>query len=107
MDRLKILAEEVQKYAVAGFNLKTFYLCNLAEQVYAVVIIDSPLRKWPPALMILARAEQDYIIIEADITDKPLVEALIARGLSRESLILAYAGESLPFSEAESELAPA
>jgi hypothetical protein len=35
----------------------------------------------------------DQIIIERDINNKPLVDALVQNGIPREQIILAYAGE--------------
>ncbi|GIK67262.1 MAG: hypothetical protein BroJett018_50560 [Chloroflexota bacterium] len=44
----------------------------------------------------MARIKGDYIIIEDDRTDKPLVKRLVAAGIPRERIILAYANEPLP-----------
>lgn len=42
----------------------------------------------------------DKIIIEEDGTDKPLVDALLQRGVPRDQIILAYRGEQAPELEA-------
>jgi hypothetical protein len=39
----------------------------------------------------------DYVVIEEDSTDKPLVDALMVNGdVPREKIVLAYRGEVLP-----------
>jgi hypothetical protein len=97
MDQLEqILKEEVFKYAGGGFNLKMFPLANADQKVYAVNIIDAPLRKMGAGVVVLARIIEDFIIVEEDNTTKPLVEALMQRGIPRKQIILAYAGEGLP-----------
>lgn len=36
----------------------------------------------------------DKVIIERDVNDRPLVDVLIAAGIPRDRIVLAYAGES-------------
>ena len=43
---------------------------------------------------LVARILEGHIVIEHDINDKPLVDALLAAGVPRQQNILAYAGES-------------
>lgn len=42
---------------------------------------------------ILARIVGQRVIIERDVTNKPLVDALMQAGVPREQIVLAYAGE--------------
>jgi hypothetical protein len=44
---------------------------------------------------LIVRLEGDHIIIERDINDKVLVDALVQAGIPRQQIILAYAGEAL------------
>lgn len=47
--------------------------------------------------VVLARVVGDYVVIDQDTTDKPLVDALMINGgIPRERIILACAGETLP-----------
>jgi sulfur carrier protein ThiS len=39
------------------------------------------------------------VIIEYDGTDKPLLDALLQRGIPREQIVLAYQGEPIPDAE--------
>ena len=43
---------------------------------------------------LVARLMDDRIIIERNVNDKPLVDALLQAGLPRGQIVLAYAGES-------------
>jgi len=97
MDRLgEIVKQVVFEYAGGGFNLKTFPLMNDEQQVYAVNIVDTPKRKRPAGVMVLARIIDNHVIVEEDTTDRPLVDALVQAGIPREQIVLAYAGEAIP-----------
>jgi len=49
---------------------------------------------------LVARVAGDRIIVERDVNDKPLVDALVQAGVPRRSIVLAYAGESVTDSSA-------
>jgi hypothetical protein len=42
---------------------------------------------------LIVRVVGDRIIIERDVNDKPLVDALLQANISRQQIVLAYAGE--------------
>ncbi|MDX2140626.1 MAG: element excision factor XisI family protein [Chloroflexota bacterium] len=42
------------------------------------------------------QTDHDSVVIERDMNDKPLVDALVQAGVPREKIILAYAGEAMP-----------
>jgi len=44
---------------------------------------------------LVARIKNNHIIIEYDVNDKPLVDALIQAGVPRKQIVLAYAGENV------------
>jgi hypothetical protein len=60
-----------------------------------VNIIDTPVRKRKAGVVEIVRVDEDRVIIEEDLTDRPLVDALVAAGVPREKIVLAYAGESV------------
>jgi hypothetical protein len=86
----------IEEYAGGGVNLKTFPMMNDEEQAYAVLIVDTPLHKKEADILIFARLVGDYVVIEANTTDHPLEDVLVYKGLPRERIICAYAGEPLP-----------
>lgn len=91
-----VVKEAVFEYAGGGFNLKTFPVMSEDGQAFAVLIADTPVRKRDADILVFARIEHDFVIIEADSTDYPLVDVLIDKGIAREKIICAYAGEPLP-----------
>ncbi len=42
---------------------------------------------------LVVRIVDNHIVIDRDVNDKPLYEALVSAGIPREQIILAYAGE--------------
>lgn len=44
---------------------------------------------------LIVRIAGGRIIIERDVNDKPLVDALLQAGVARQQIVLAYAGESV------------
>lgn len=97
MDKLKqILKAEVKKYAGAGVNCYLFPFLDDENQHYAVNAVDYPTRTQTAGVVVMARLVNDKIIIEEDLADKKLVDALIQQGIPREQIVLAYAGEAQP-----------
>lgn len=89
-----VVKEVVFSYASGGLNLHTYALSNEQEGIYAVNVVDWPERLRPASVVVLARLEGDNVIIEEDLTDRPLVEALVRAGIERERIVLKYAEES-------------
>jgi len=93
-----IVREEVTEYASDGVggNIRLFPVCDDTRQIYAVNAVDYPRYKEMPDVVVMARIVGDKVVIEHDGTDKPLVQALLQRGIPREQIVLAYAGEPVP-----------
>lgn len=99
MDSLnEIVREEVRKYAAQGRggNILLFSILDEAHQTYAVNAVDYPTRKQVAGVVVLARIVGDQVVIEEDATDRPLVDALMQRGIPRSQIVLAYEGEPIP-----------
>lgn len=93
MDSLKTISrEEVEKYEAGGrgVNILLFALLDDDRNVYAVNAVDYPSRKEIAGVVVLARLAGDKIVVEEDMTDKKLVDALLQRGVKREQIVLAY-----------------
>lgn len=102
MDTLKsIVREEVAKYSGSGRGANIILFPSLDDEngVYNVVAIDYPIRNDIALVIVFARIVGNKVVIEEDTTDKPLVDALIQRGIPREQIILAYTGEPIPDAE--------
>lgn len=93
-----IVREEVEKYAAGGRggNIILFPQMDDKRQTYTLNVVDYPTRKDTAGVVVLAWIAGDKIVIEEDATDKPLVDALLQRGIPREQIVLAYAGEPIP-----------
>ena len=95
MDTLKeIVRRSVFWYAGGGHHLEMYRLSSPDEQVFAVSAVTTS-GEYPAAIVVQARLAGDTIIIDADNTDRPLVERLMAEGIPREKIIRAYAGEAV------------
>jgi len=86
--------EVVFSYASGGLNLRTFALSNEEQGVYSVNVIDWPEHHRSAAVVVLARVEGEQVIVEEDLTNRPLVDALVAAGVPREQIVLKYAEPS-------------
>jgi len=97
----EIVREEVTKYAGGGrgANIILFPLLDDVHQTYAVNAVDYPTRNDVAGVVVLARIVGDKVVIEEDTTDKKLVDALLQRGIPRDKIVLAYAGEPIPDAE--------
>lgn len=90
-----ILKREMAWYAGRDVDIHLHLLSNELDRVYAVNRVI-PSRRWPTEVVVMAHVTGDYIVIDDDRTDKPLVDRLVAAGVPRSKIILAYGGEPLP-----------
>lgn len=101
MDQIEqILRDTISWYSSGGgINNRAFNLSQPEKQAYAVNVFDAPIHKFPAAIVVMAHIEDDFIVIDADNTDRPLVDKLVEAGIPREKIILAYVGEPIPAAE--------
>lgn len=93
----EIVYEIVQQYAVKGLNSDAHLLVS-PDGVWLTVIdvaLDANHQRFT-ATSLVVQLRDDYVIIEHDDNNKPLVDALIQAGIERHKIILAYAGEIIP-----------
>ena len=96
MEELKtILKKTLQDYAGEGLNSYTHLMSNAEDTAFAVIASASIRGKPIVNTGILAQIEGDTIIIERDMNDKQVVDALVQNGVPREKIVLAYIGETL------------
>jgi len=91
-----IVRQEVEKYEGAAFNSRIIPVYDDLHRTYMIVSVGEPATKNPAIPIVMARVDGDRVIIEADNTDKPLIEALLQAGVPRDKIILAYMDEPLP-----------
>ena len=95
MDTLRhVLTEVMSGYAGRDLNGESFLTHNDDQTVLSVISIGTVREQHFAVASLVARVEEGRVIIEQDINDKPLVDALIVAGVPRSRIVLAYAGES-------------
>lgn len=92
----EILLDELQGYTGKGLNDFAYLTANEAEQIYTFVDIAQVRDKRLVGTVLVARLAGDQVVIELDRHDKPLVDALLARGVPESQIVLAYRGDALP-----------
>ena len=92
----QILLEEMNQYTGKGLNDDAYLTRNDAEQFYTVVVIATIRDKRIVSTVLVARIVGQQIIIEVDRHDKELVDALRARDIPQDQLVLAYRGDAVP-----------
>jgi len=92
----QILTEEMQKYAGEGLNAYSYLTENEVENLYTVVDIANVRGKRIIGTVLVARLSDEKIVIELDHNNKLLVDALIARGVPEDQLVLAYLDTTMP-----------
>jgi hypothetical protein len=98
IDITGIVQREVEDYAGPGFDIELYAVSDHPRQIYTVLVIpeyDSR-KKIDSGIVVMARVVGNVVIIDEDITDRPLFKELMRAGIPREQIILAYAGESSP-----------
>ncbi|MBA3874115.1 MAG: XisI protein [Anaerolineae bacterium] len=94
---IHIVQYEVDDYAKGTtFGGITYPISDAERQTYSVIIVPDVPRKYKAGVVVVARVLNDKVIIDEDITDRPLWEELVRAGIPREQIILAYAGEKAP-----------
>lgn len=96
-DNLKhILIEEMAKYAGKGLNADSYLTRNDAAQLFTVVDIAHVRGKRIIGNVLVARIQENRIIIELDRNNKPLNDALKQRGVPETQMVLAYLDKTMP-----------
>lgn len=88
------LCDVLRGYAGRALNGYSYLTSSADRRVFAIVSIGHVRDRQIADTGLIVRLVGDSIVIERDINDKPLVEALVAAGIPRDRIILAYAGES-------------
>lgn len=91
-----ILLSTLEPYSGEALNGYLYLMVNEDATVFTITSIAKIKDETIIETGIVARVEGGMIIIERDISNKPLVDALIQAGVSRENIVLAYAGEKVP-----------
>lgn len=97
MDRLtEVLKQTMSGYTGEALNGYSYLTSSDDQQVFTVVSVGQVRDKRIVETGLIARVIGGHIVIERDVNDKPLVDALMQNGLPRDLIVLAYAGETVP-----------
>lgn len=90
------LRTTMQGYAGRGLNGISWLTIDENNLIYAIVSISQQPNGRYVDVGLLVRLTSQHIIIEYDMNNKPLVDALLQAGIARQQIILAYQGEVAP-----------
>ena len=98
VDLATIVQQEVEDYARGTwYKTRTYPISDTHRQTYALIAV--PENDYPldvnTQVILLTYIARDQVVIEQDITDKPLWEELVRAGIPREQIVCRYAGETL------------
>ena len=85
----------MQGYAGKGLNGYSYLTSSDDQQIFTVVDIATVRGKRFADTGLIVRFLHDKIIIERDVNDKILADALMQAGVPPEQIVLAYAGETV------------
>ena len=94
----QILLDEMQKYTGEGLNDLATLTTNEAAQMYAVIDVAQIRNKRVVGAVLVAHLERNQIVIDLDVHDKTLGDALEARGVPASQIKRAYRDDVLPVS---------
>jgi hypothetical protein len=96
MDGLSdIVKREVFAYACDGWKMTDHTVTNEAQTVFAVLAIPDDPAEYKAHIAVMAHLDGDQVVIDIDITHRPLSLALQAAGIPREKIVLAYLGKKV------------
>ncbi len=93
-----ILQEEMQKYTGEGYNDMAYLTVDEASQMYAIIDIAQRRGTRVVSAVLVARLMNEQIVIDLDLHDKLLLDALKARGVPETQIKLAYRDDLLSVS---------
>jgi hypothetical protein len=93
----EIIHREVEKYEGTSPHARIFVILDDRRHSYTVTGIENDPGEDHSWIVIQARVVDDFVIIDEDnVWDKKLWKALVAAGVPREQIVLAYQDEKAP-----------
>jgi len=83
----------IQSYTGEVLNGHAYLVHDPTLNIYTVISVGNVRQRRVTDANLIVRLVEDKIIIERDMNDKTLADALVQAGIPRQSIILAYAGE--------------
>jgi hypothetical protein len=92
---IQILKNVLNGYAGRALNGYSYLTSSADQQLFAVVSVGEVAGQHIVDTGLIVRVLNDRLIVERDLNDKPLVDALLEAGVPRKQIVLAYAGEQV------------
>ena len=96
MDRIvdiqAITSQVVADYAARSLNANLYYIHDESKKIDVVVAVPHN-RQNVPHLVVMTRLVGEQVIVEMDNTDHPVEYVLVASGIPRRQIIVAWRGE--------------
>lgn len=96
MEQITNIKQTIAEYAKPPVNGYAYFTESPDGKFFTVVDVYQSQGKRQTSTGLIVHLTQDHIVIERDLNNKPLVEALVQNGIPRQHIILAYAGETVP-----------
>jgi len=94
MDRLTDLLKAcLEGYTGRALNGYSYLASSADDRKHTVISVGQLPDKRIVDASLIVHVVGDRIIIERDVNDRPLVDALQQAGIERQQIVLAYAGE--------------
>lgn len=94
---VEIIRQKIAEYAKPSLEGESSYLTQSVDgSLFTVIDVSSTDTRHHADISLAVRLLPDFVIVEHDINNKPLVDALVQAGIPRTRIILAYAGEPVP-----------
>jgi hypothetical protein len=89
----EILINTLAEYTGEALNGYSYLTSDASGQLFTIVSVGGVHDKRVVDTGLVVQLHDEQIVIEHDVNDKPLVDALIQAGVPREKIVLAYSGE--------------
>ena len=90
-----IVRDVVQGYVRPSPNSTMYFMNNAEQGAYAAISVPHAVPNMT-RVVAMAHVAGEKVIIDTDISNKPLYEALLQAGIPQHQIVLAYQGEKLP-----------
>jgi hypothetical protein len=91
-----IVKREVAEYAWDQADSKAYFMENEDRKTFSVLIVPNENPQDSLTIIVAHISADEMVIIDTDLTDKPLFDALLKAGIPRNRSIRAYRGETEP-----------
>ena len=91
-----IVKREVAEYAWDQADSRAYFMQDEIHRAFAALIVPVSKPQESLAIVVAHISDDDIVVIDTDLTDKPLFDALLESGVPRNRIIRAYRGETTP-----------